>query len=304
MSLQTTILLLLCAAAPAWAQERAEPEEPGFAFLTGRPYTQAAGLLQVLWTTHASKDTFELQGVSQQIWVFENTLRLEWGLTDDLEIDLHSGWAFSTGSVDGTPVGDERGLTDSMLGVRYRFLDEARAPLTLTFGPQFLIPTGDPDKGFGTGEIGTAFDLTLARDWGGPFFTYASALYELTPGVDDPVPNSDRTFTVDAFSYAFALGTRLMKRRGNPGAVDEDLHFLLEFRGAREHRLETTAAGTRRSLSGPLELGLGLRYGIVFPDRRLVEAGLLVSLGLNEAADDAALVLQIQWQGARAPGKP
>lgn len=299
------ILFLLCAAAaPAWAQERPEPEEPGFAFLTGRPYTQDAGLLQVLWTTHASKDTFHLQGISHQIWVMENTLRLEWGLTDDLEIDLLSGWAFSTGSVDGTPVGDERGLMDSMLGVRYRILDEAWAPLTLTFGPQLLIPTGDPDKGFGTGGIGTAFDLTLAKDWGGSFFAFASAAYELTPGVDDPVSNSDRTFTLDAFTYAFALGTRLMKRSGIPGALDEDLHFLLEVRGAREHRLERTAAGTRRSLSGPLEMGLGLRYGIVFPDRRLVEVGLLVSLGLNEAADDAALVLQIQWQGARPPASP
>ena len=305
MRIPAGILLLLCAsAAPAWAQQRPEPEEPGFAFLTGRSYTQDAGLLQVLWTTHASKDTFHSQGVSHQIWVMENTLRLEGGLTDDLEIDLSSGWGFSTGSVDGTPVGDERGLLDSLLGVRYRILNEASAPLTLTFGPQLLIPTGDPDKGFGTGKVGTALDLTLAKDWGGLFFAYASAAYEVTPEVDDPAPNSDRSFTLDAFTYAFALGTRLQKRSGIAGAVDEDLHLFLEFRGAREHRLESTAGGTRRSLSGPLEMGLGLRYGIQFPDQRLVEFGLMVTLGLNEAADDAALVLQIQWQGARQPQKP
>jgi hypothetical protein len=296
------LALLILAAVPL-AQEdpkkqdaKPEPEEPDYAFLTGGPYTQGEGLIQFIWASSYGSDASRSQGIRVRDRSLDSSLRVEWGFTDELEADVVAGFSSFSTSEDGVATEAGQGLTDTLFGLRYRFLNEEWAPVTLTFGPQIIAPTGDRKDGLGLGEPGYAMDLTLAKDWGGPFFVYASANYLWTPHVKDPAPSSDRRFTLDTFTYAFALGFRLLERECEAKGVKEDIHLYLEFQGARERRLESSPGGTGRSLAGPLELGLGFRYGITLPEERLLEVGLMFVRGLNEAANDRALLLQLQWE--------
>jgi len=273
-----------------------EPEEPDFAFLTGGPYTQGEGLIQFILSSAYATDAQTRGGIRSRSRTFESSLRVEWGFTDEIEGDLVGGFGSFSSSDNGSPTAAGHGVTDTLFGLRNRFLNEEWAPLTLTFGPQIIAPTGDRKDGLGLGVPGYALDLTLAKDWGGPFFAYASGNYLWTPHVHDPAPSSLRHFTLDTFTYACALGYRLLEREGEAKDSREDIHCYLEFRGERERQLNPNPGGTRRSLSGPLGMGLGARYGILVPEKRLLEVGLMFTWGLNRAADDRALLLQLQWE--------
>lgn len=274
-----------------------QAEEPDFAFLTGGPYTQGEGVLQLIWASRYAADADRVADARVRSSAFAGALRVEWGFTDLLEGDIVAGFASESVRAEGDAGGSAQGLTDTLLGARYRFLHEDWAPFTLTAGPQLIVPTGDVDAGFGAGAVGYALDVAAAKDWGGPLFAYVSGNARWTPGVDDPTSGSSRAFTLRAFSYAAALGFRLLEEEGFPNGAQEDAHLFLEVGGAREDGLEEGALGGERRVSGPWEAAIGIRYGIFTREETFLEIGLAGVAGLNRAADDRAVILQIQWEG-------
>jgi len=76
------------------------------------------------------------------------------------------------------------GYSDTELGVKFRFIQETDLrPQVATF-PIVLLPTGDEDKGLGTGEVQTFLPLWLQKSWE-PWKTYGGGGYWINPGHDN-----------------------------------------------------------------------------------------------------------------------
>ena len=142
------------------ARHSFEPEEPDYAFIAGGPYTQAKNSVQIILSNYYTRE--DLGSLTEQRLI--NSLRLEWGFSNRLEGDIVFQYANEWTEVGGN-VGNVNGFGDTVVGLRYRLLQESLSPITLTLGPQLIIPTGDESRGFGDGNVGGAWDLTVAREW-------------------------------------------------------------------------------------------------------------------------------------------
>jgi hypothetical protein len=69
------------------------------------------------------------------------------------------------------------GPGDSLLGAKYRLLDEAPHQPALLLATAVRLPTGDADRGLGTGEGAVLGLLGISRSWGALTLT-ANAVYE------------------------------------------------------------------------------------------------------------------------------
>jgi hypothetical protein len=73
------------------------------------------------------------------------------------------------------------GYGDTELGAKFRFVQEMDlCPQVGTF-PIFILPTGNEDKGLGTGEVQVFVPLWLQKSWG-PWKSYGGGGYWINPG--------------------------------------------------------------------------------------------------------------------------
>jgi hypothetical protein len=60
----------------------------------------------------------------------------------------------------------ERGLSDTSVGVKWRFLDEGSLLPQMAFYPQVTLPTGDDRRGLGEGRPSYRLPLVVQKSWG------------------------------------------------------------------------------------------------------------------------------------------
>lgn len=269
----------------------AEAEEPDFAFLTGGPYTQKKKSLQFIYPTRF--DWRRSAGREERN--VATLLRVEWGFTDRLELDVIANAA-------GARLSGPQGLLasnftrgDTVVGLRYRLLDEASAPVTLTMGPQFLLPTGRKELGTSAGKVGYGWDVAAAKDWRGPVFVYSSLNFRFTPRAPDPTSGSNRRFNLQSLAWASALVWRTVERPRSGGSK-HDIHTFFEVAGERADELEAGAPGSVKSTLHAVVFAPGVRYGFMTVRKKLFEVGVSFPVGLNRAAPDFGMILQFQFE--------
>lgn len=264
-----------------------QPEEPDYFFLTGGPYTQKKNSPQLIW----ANQWFLSSGGGVRTRHYTGGGRFEWGLTDRWEADFEFGGLHTHDRSLGVTTFREGGAADLLVGIRYRLLDEAFAPFTVTLGPQVIAPVASRSRGLGTGEVGYAFDLTAAKDWGGPVFVAASVNLGVTPGVPAFSDGSGPEFDLSEVAWGVAVGFRPLERETSLG-TSHDLHALLEVGGSRAEDIE---AG-RRLRATEVFFAPGLRYGFLSGGSSLTEIGVSFPLGLTGGSADWGFVLQFQYE--------
>ncbi|RPI26802.1 MAG: hypothetical protein EHM61_10560 [Acidobacteria bacterium] len=256
------------------------PEEPDFFFLTGGPYTQQKNSPQLIWAhqwLHSRTASLHLRDLS-------GAGRVEFGVSDNLEADFEFG-ATSVRQEHPTYTLIDTQLDGMMLGARYRILREDFAPLTLTVGPQLLIPTRTSAP-WETG-LGYGVDVTAAKDWGGPVFTAASVNWRNTPGVRPT--EAGEPSSLRQVSYAVALGLRPVEAVTRK-ETKHDLHAFVEMLSTTEDAIDAGEIGTTRHIfAAP-----GIRYGFTNRAGILAEIGIAFPLGLNREAPNWGTLLQLQ----------
>ena len=281
------ILPLLFLSPPARAQD--EPEEPDYAFVAGGPYTQQKNSLQLIapgmvgWRTSGA-------GLNRRF--SDAMLRIEWGFTPNIELDLEISATGLRERTAGTTLSSDFGLSDTVLGVRYRLLNEEDSPITLALGPQIIFPSGNILLGTGFDSFGFAWDISAAKDWGGPFFVYTSLNYAVIPSVSLPGLAGD--FTLNQLTHGSALGIRALEKPS--GEAHHDLHAFLEV--GIERGEEVTAAGLEAIKTSSLAaiFSPGIRYGFLSASKKLIEIGVAFPIGLNDNAPRASIIFQIQFE--------
>lgn len=268
-----------------------EPEEPDFAFITGGPYTQKKGSPQLIMPSTWGRRTSTVGGIRTRSSEFGTLLRTEYGLTDRWEMDVifsASGGRIEEG---GQRLASTFALDDSVVGARYRLLQESSAPITLTMGPQIIIPTGSFRSGTGNSAKGIAWDVAAAKDWGGPVFVYASANYSFFPSVRPETASGPQHFPLHNIFGATALVFRPLEKDNGPN--HHDIHMFFELGVGREEGLElgppVQKAATTVSVFAP-----GIRYGLLTAKSKLIEIGVSFPIGLNQATPRGGIIVQLQ----------
>lgn len=268
-----------------------EPEEPDFAFIAGGPYTQRKTSPQFIIPSTWSRRTSTMGGIRSRSSESEILLRTEYGLTDRWEVDV----IFSA-SGERIDLGQQRlastfALADSLVGVRYRLLRESSAPITLTMGPQIIIPTGSFASGTGNSAAGVAWDLAAAKDWGGPVFVYASGNYAYFPSVSPVVANGSQHFSLHNVFAATALGLRPLEKDSGPN--HHDVHMYLEYGVSRQEGLDIGAA-VQKAATTVSVFAPGVRYGFLTAKSKLIEIGVSFPIGLNQSTPRGGIIVQFQ----------
>ena len=291
------------AGSPTPSTEKAEPEEPDFAFIAGGPYTQAKNSLQVIFAGQWGRRNSRVAGGTLHHAEYGLLTRAEWGLTDRWELDAMIPVEGERHRLGVTLLDSTSSLADSIVGVRYRLLREPSAPFTLTMGPQIVLPSGSTAQGTGFGAVGYAWDMAAAKDFGGPVFLLASLNYSLFPSVRSPFPEEQRRYNIHTLFWGNALVVRALEK--DRGSNHHDLHLYFEYGLSREENLEATnPAGKVADLVSVFSPGI--RYGFLTKDKKLFEIGVVFPVGLSSAAAHHGIVVQVQFEqifGRRA-GRP
>lgn len=182
-------------------------------------------------TSTTAAGTFELEagGVIDPHDSVDSPLTLKWGMAENVELFL--GW--SPYQTEERPGHDASGIGDTLVGLRYRFLEEEGSVPSTALQLTTKIPTGDENEGLSTGEndflaavilskqvgqvsttffyqlgilgepdegdtdvehsIALAAGLPLAEDWS--FFAELAA-------VEVPEQDLNQIFTTTGFTYA------------------------------------------------------------------------------------------------------
>lgn len=281
------LLLLAPSLSAQQASPAPEPEEPDFFFLAGGPYTQKKNSPQIIWANRWFRD----RSGDRRTQSYAGAGRFEWGLTRYLEADFEFGALAQRERELGLSTFSASGADDLLVGVRYRLLREGSAPFTLTLGPQVIAPVASRRRGLGTGKVGYAWDMSAAKDWGGPVWVVSSVNLHLRPAVPLFPDGSGPRVDLSGVRWGAALGWRALERP-TPNGSHHDLHVLLEVGGAREDALE----GGTRVRATELLLAPGVRYGFLSRRGSLAEIGLSFPVGLTRAAPDWGVLLQVQFE--------
>ncbi len=271
-----------------------EPEEPDYAFIAGGPYTQKKQSIQFILPGQWGRRRSNPGDSTLEHAEFGTLLRTEWGLTDRWELDIISAADGALDRLDGTTVRADFALSDTVLGARYRLLDESFAPITLAMGSQVIIPSGNPLRGTGIERTGFAWDLAAAKDWGGPVFLYSSLNYAVFPSVNGGSGDAGRRFNLQNVFWAAALGLRPLERPHGPS--HHDIHVSLEHGLGREEGLERGAAGLAKASSVQSLFAPGIRYGILTRTKKLFEIGVSFPIGLNQDTPRGGIIFQTQFE--------
>ena len=306
-TLRLALLVLsacLLLAAPVRAQKgtspQDEPEEPDFAFLSGSAYTQTKNSIQFIHqTAYGTRRFLEPDGTRRNEDEFLFFQRAEYGITDRWEADFVLPAAGNRTRLDGRTIASDSALADGLVGIRYQFLHEGRAPVALVMGPQVIFPSGSVRRGTGSGSAGFAWDFAVSKDWGGPVFLYGTFNYHASPWARDTTPGSAQRFLLHGMDWATAIGLRALERtvRGS----HHDLHVLLEAGSGWEQEVERgVAVGERR---GKLSwvFSPGIRYGFLTTRKTLTEIGVAAPIGLGPNGPKRRIILQLQFEWLFAP---
>ncbi len=104
-------------------------------------------------------------------------VEVNYGPAPNLQVHVIVPYAFSR------PTGEvtERGLGDTELGVKYRFVQEtACRPMVGAF-PLIEVPTGNEDRGLGTGNFQFFLPIWVQKSWG-KWTSYGGGGYFVNPG--------------------------------------------------------------------------------------------------------------------------
>jgi len=87
---------------------------------------------------------------------------LNYGYKPNVQLKLE----FPLLSVDRVGGGRARGLGDTLIGVKWRFREESRRRPQLALYPQVVLPTGDSQRGLGSGKPSYILPLLAQKGWG------------------------------------------------------------------------------------------------------------------------------------------
>ena len=183
---------------------------------------------------------------------------INYGILPDMQIHLITPFEYVKPK--GQP--SHLGYSDTEFGVKYRFLQETDSrPQVGTF-PLILLPTGDKDRGLGSGHVQLFLPLWLQKSRG-LWKTYGGGGYGINPGTG----NKDYWFlgweAEREMSKGLSIGGEIFYQTAGETGGDSDLGFNLgtTINFSDLHHVLLSAG---RDLSGPNKASFYTGYQLTF----------------------------------------
>lgn len=146
-----TVLCVLCFTAPQWAAAQGGPP-----MLTDDPETPGAGK----WEINAA---YTEERTNEEHRRSFPHIDFNYGLGEHIQLKYETGWVFAD-----SPDGVKSGLDNSLLGVKWRFLDQERTGLNMSTYPQLQVENNTGSVSRGSAEPGPNLFLPveLSREFG------------------------------------------------------------------------------------------------------------------------------------------
>ncbi len=251
-------------------------------FLIEEAYNQEAGVVQHIFTGMYAKfdrgeaDDRELSFSFTQEWpVFSQTHQLSYTVP----------YAF----LDSDRAEHDSGPGDVQLNYRYQMSDDAGSWPAISPRISLIFPSGDEDRGLGTGVLGYQFNLPISKTLTDHLYLNLNAGLTFFPDTGFEFSNGRRPHERDLLH--FNLGASVIY------ALTEDVHLMLEAAGNFNQELEefsTTEGGrlrVKRPRSNEVVISPGIRWATNLPDDLQLVSGLAFPIGVSDDAMDYGVFL-------------
>lgn len=149
------LAVVLLTAYPSWAAHPLITDDTG---------TQGQGKFQLELTGQYDWDKEDSHGVSVKATAAEAVVTLSYGILENLDLVVSLPYMGGREKEDDVTVYDENGIGDAALEAKWRLFEKDGFGLALK--PGISIPTGDDDKGLGTGKVGGQIFLIATEEIG------------------------------------------------------------------------------------------------------------------------------------------
>jgi len=277
-ALLTIVAMAVVAIVSAQAQEEGPQHISDNSFLIEEAYNQEPGVVQHIFTW---VPTWDFGDGELREFTFQYVMELPVGSQTHQFSFTPIVFEHFSDDPDGAPREEEGGWGDTFLNYRYQLTMDDECGWTPAIAPRIslILPTGDEDRGLGTGEVGYQFNLPISKQLepfafhfnaGTTFFPDVSV--ELAGGGDSPGRDSN----------GYNLGASAI------WLASYDVNFLLEFVSFWDEELDdlgnvddTTTVLLNPGVRGALYTGEEVQW--------VVGAG--VPIGVSEDAPDIGLFL-------------
>ncbi len=140
-------------ACPSWAAHPLITDDTG---------TQGKGKFQLELNGQYDRDKEKVGKVSVKATGVETAASLSFGIMENVDLVFGLPYVWAREKEDGSLVYKENGISDASFEVKWRLLENNGFSLALKPGMSF--PTGDEDKGLGTGKIGGQIFLIASQE--------------------------------------------------------------------------------------------------------------------------------------------
>lgn len=209
--------------------------------------TQGKGKFQLEVNGQYDYDKETIDGVSEKFTGGQAGLTLSYGIIETADLVLNLPYVWGKVEEDDVSVYDEKGLSDISFEVKWRFYENNGLSLALKPGVSF--PTGDDEKGLGTGRTGYHIFLIGSKEIA-PWAFHANLGYIGNENRADEERNIWHASL--ATTYEIVKDLKLVGNVGiekNPDkAADNDPAFLI--------------VGAIYSISENFDIDAGVKYGL------------------------------------------
>ena len=141
---------------------------PAFAahpLMTDDTGTQGKGKFQFESNIEYARDNENPAGITEKETGGTVAAALTYGIVDNIDIIVCLPWEWSSLSENGAIISDDKGIGDTSVEVKWRFLECKPQELSFALKPRMLIPTGNAQKGLGNGNISGGVLLIATKEW-------------------------------------------------------------------------------------------------------------------------------------------
>ncbi len=130
--------------------------------ITDDAETQGSGKFQIELGGEYDRDRETIEGVSVAETDYILTSILTYGISEHADFFVAVPYQWVNVKNDGTMISATNGISDITAGMKWRFFESKS--LSLAMKPAVIIPSGDYQKGLGTGKTGYSAFLIISED--------------------------------------------------------------------------------------------------------------------------------------------
>jgi hypothetical protein len=176
--------------------------------------------------------------------------------------------------------GSSSGIGDIMLNWRYQWIGQESENTWVSPRFSLSLPTGDEDKGMGSGAIGYQVALPISHRWNDQVVSHTNAGFTLIPNMTGPSPS------VDANSRTLSLGQSFIWQ------PQDRLNFMVEAVWATT----SVKVGSLTSTFNSSYISPGVRWGWDMPSGLQIVPGIAFPIGFGDSKDDNQLLLYLSFE--------